>query len=132
MAVHLPAPLRKEAAQARALQVEVDVPARGGNLDLRYGEVVGANARLEGPDATLAAALGFGRAAVPALPDSGFVVRGDIPTLDLEAWLALGGAGVGGGRHHRARPRDRRPGRVVAALRRRCGSPGAAMRRARS
>lgn len=94
MAVLLPAPLRKEAAEARALQVAVDVPARGGNLELRYGAVVGANARLEGPDATLAAALGFGRAAVPALPDSGFVVRGDIPTLDLEAWLALGGAGV--------------------------------------
>jgi uncharacterized protein (TIGR02099 family) len=95
--VMLPAPLHKQAAEARELQVVVDVPARGGALAIKYGAIVDSQARLEGPGATLAVALGFGAAPLPALPAAGFVLRGDLPTLDLESWLALGGAGVGAG-----------------------------------
>lgn len=97
MAVRLPAPLAKPAAEARDLRVAVDVPGSGGMLDIRYGKVVSARARLPGPGASAAAALGFGRAATPALPEAGYVLRGDLAEMDLEAWLALGGAGVASG-----------------------------------
>ena len=81
-----PAPLRKSPASALPLELELPLGADAGPAQFTLGRVVRGQLRLPQADQTLALALGFGVAEVPALPNAGLRARGDVLALDLGGW----------------------------------------------
>jgi uncharacterized protein (TIGR02099 family) len=95
--VDLPAPLGKAAADATALRVERRLIGSDGRRDAIVADYGGmlravAHRRIAPQDTTVERALvTLGRAAAkPAEPtEAGIVIRGDVPVLDLDHWLAV-------------------------------------------
>lgn len=101
MAVSLPAPLAKDAGEAVPLAMDFEFP-REGITDWRadYGDRLAAALRFSTSEGGLAFQRGLVAAGADAttLPQApGLHLSGHVPTLDLDAWLALetGGGGRG-------------------------------------
>lgn len=104
LAVRLPAPLGKGPEQARPLRLTLrDDEAGGGALEVRYAAggasggaaLVAKVAGLGASQPRVGVYLGNGETEPPAEP--GIVLRGNLPSLDLDAWSRLADAGEEGG-----------------------------------
>lgn len=86
LALDLPAPLGKAAAQSMALQVEHQADADGGDrIKARYGHLAQINAWLpRSGEARVNLHLGAGEASEPTAP--GLWVNGNLRFLDLDTW----------------------------------------------
>ncbi len=85
MRLDLPAPLGKQAAQARALSITLPLGQSPGPLHLRYGKTLDARFSLDGRRGELRYARGQAR-----LPrKNGFRVLAQVETLDIGAWRDL-------------------------------------------
>ncbi len=109
LAVDLPAPLGKNAAQSVALNVVKQPAGKGGEkggergqekgpdiLTARYGDILSARAKL--PDkaaAQISVRLGPGEAPPPS--EAGVTISGVLRALDLDAWRSLDLPAGGGG-----------------------------------
>ncbi|MBX3725055.1 MAG: TIGR02099 family protein [Xanthomonadales bacterium] len=89
IALRLPAPLAKEADSVLPLRLQTGLAEVDRRIDLRLGPLLRLRARLPGPGQPLAGALALGGAEPEQIPDSGFVVTGQVPALDLSGWLAF-------------------------------------------
>ncbi len=91
VASRLPPPFDKAAAAAVPLSITRD--ERSGALALRYGGVLAGRLALAGDGRVERAGfrLGGGEAELPA---SGIVLRGGLPSVDLDAWRRLGAGGT--------------------------------------
>jgi uncharacterized protein (TIGR02099 family) len=99
MQLDLPAPLRKEAAAALPLHMQLDLPAAGHELRLALGDVLQARARLpQGTARPLAANIVLGGAMPATVPAAGIHISGHAAMLDVSEWArrALAGTGDGG------------------------------------
>jgi uncharacterized protein (TIGR02099 family) len=97
MALDLPAPLRKDAASALPVRVQVGLPVIGAPLEIEIGQLLRARARLPTLERPFSAYVAMGVAEAGAPPASGLRVRGDAAALDFGGWAALGAAGPGAG-----------------------------------
>lgn len=100
IAIELPAPLAKPAAQALPFRLDLELPAAGRPFTASLGNLLAANGVLPGADRPFAARLEFGTAAAAQPPPAqGITIGGRTPVLDAGAWLdlAVGGAGTTSG-----------------------------------
>jgi uncharacterized protein (TIGR02099 family) len=97
MALDLPAPLRKDAASALPVRVQVGLPVLDAPLEIELGHLLRARARLPGTDRPFAASVAMGIAEPGTPPARGLRVRGDAAALDIGGWAALAADGGGGG-----------------------------------
>jgi uncharacterized protein (TIGR02099 family) len=97
MALDLPAPLRKDAASALPVRVQVGLPVLGAPLEIEVGQLLRARARLPALDRPFAAYVAMGMAEAGTPPARGLRVRGDAAALDIGGWAALGASGTGAG-----------------------------------
>ncbi|WP_347252819.1 YhdP family protein [Dokdonella sp.] len=95
IAIDLPAPLAKAAADVRPFSLSLDIPpldrpftASLGNLHVR--------GRIPGPTSTLAVRADFGDARNSVVPDHGIAIGGLVAELDLGGWMDLARAGASG------------------------------------
>jgi uncharacterized protein (TIGR02099 family) len=95
MALDFPAPLRKDADSVLPMRFEMNLPVAGTALNLSLGELMQLSARLPTAEQPAAAYIGFGVAEAHAPPERGFVIRGDVPALDMDGWLDLAGVSTG-------------------------------------
>jgi uncharacterized protein (TIGR02099 family) len=95
IALNFPAPLRKDADSVLPLRFELALPVAGSELSLSLGELMQLSARMPAVDQPAAAYIGFGVAEAQAPPERGFVIRGDVPALDMDGWLDLAGVSTG-------------------------------------
>ncbi len=94
MRLDLPAPLGKQAVQARALRIVLPLGQSPGPLHLRYGKALDARFDLDGHRGELRYARGQAR-----LPrKNGFRVLAQVETLDIGAWRELFASLAGDGR----------------------------------
>jgi len=96
----LPAPLRKSAATALPLRLELPLPVSAGELQLNLGRLMRLRGQLGDGVRPFAAVAEFGGIARPIpMPEAGIAVHGRMPSLDIGGWVAAataGGAGQGG------------------------------------
>ena len=100
IAIDLPAPLAKAAAQALPFRLDLELPTAGRAFTASLGDLVAASGYLPGPDRPFAARLEFGAtAATQPPPAHGVAISGRVPELDAGGWLdlAVGGAGATSG-----------------------------------
>jgi uncharacterized protein (TIGR02099 family) len=100
IAIDLPAPLAKPAAQALPFRLDLELPAAGRPVTAGLGNLVAATGVLPAVDRPFAARLEFGTAAATQPPPAlGITIGGHMPVLDAGAWLdlAVGGAGATSG-----------------------------------
>ncbi len=95
-AIVLPAPLAKPKADAMPLHLEAPLPARGGEVTLRLGEVMRLRGRI-GADDAMTGLIQLGAGPALALPTQGLVVRGTAAQLDAAGWIAFAAKGEGAG-----------------------------------
>ena len=95
IAIELPAPFAKAAAQAMPFQLELELPQAGKPFDARLGDLVHARGVLPAVDRAFAAHLAFGGAAADAPSVQGVRVTGHVPLLDAGAWMELAGDAAG-------------------------------------
>lgn len=94
----LPAPLRKSAATPLPLRVDLPLPASAGALELSLGRLLRLRGRLADGQRPFAAVAEFGSAGAGGqIPESGIVVRGQAPSLDIGGWVAAATGGGEGG-----------------------------------
>lgn len=95
-AIGLPPPLRKPAAAAWPVQVDLSLPLAQGEVAVDLGDVLSLRSRGSGPQAGVQLRLGGGAAAAPS--GSGLWIDGRVPQLDPLDWSAvLAGGGSRGG-----------------------------------
>jgi uncharacterized protein YhdP len=94
-AIDLPAPLRKDAASALPVRVDLTLPFAGSAVNVKLGELMQLRARIPGDDLGFAAGLTLGTGEPPNVPASGISVRGAVTALDVGGWLGLAGGGIG-------------------------------------
>ncbi|MGP1665322.1 MAG: YhdP family phospholipid transporter, partial [Rhodanobacter sp.] len=88
MALALPAPLNKPPDTELPLQLSMDLPMDGSDLQLALGSQLRAHFRLaNGPGKPLAAVLAFGDQMPQTLPLEGLRVRGHAAQLDVTGWV---------------------------------------------
>jgi uncharacterized protein (TIGR02099 family) len=109
MAIHLPQPLAKPAAQAVPLRLDLrPVPGRTGNSELamQYGGLLNARYLLKrGPDGMEVQAGTIGMQQTASMPASGVSAALTLDRFDLDAWRAvLAGIGPRGGGGNAAKP----------------------------
>lgn len=95
IAIDLPAPFAKTAAQAMPFQLELELPQAGKPFDARLGNLVHARGVLPAADRAFAADVAFGGAAADAPRAQGLRVTGRMPVLDAGAWMELAGDAAG-------------------------------------
>ncbi|MBP6595933.1 MAG: TIGR02099 family protein [Arenimonas sp.] len=93
-AITLPAPLAKPESEAIPLHLEAPLPVRGGDVNLRLGDVMRLRGRMGGDDA-MTGLIQFGAGPALALPEQGLVVRGAAAQLDAAGWIAFAAKGEG-------------------------------------
>lgn len=93
IAITLPAPLAKPAAQPLPLHLAVALPFAGHTLRARLGSLLAARVRIPAQGAAVAV-LALDGAALPAYPAAGISVAGHAAALDLSGWAlhGIGGA----------------------------------------
>lgn len=93
----LPAPLRKSAATALPLRLELPLPVNAGEMQLNLGRLMRLRGQLGDGVRPFAAVAEFGGIARPmALPEAGIAVHGRMPSLDIAGWVAAAAAGDAG------------------------------------
>ena len=98
IALDLPAPLDKSAADSLPLHLDLSLPTAAGDLRLTLGQVVRGHLRLpdEAAGQTLAGTLAFGDQMPQTLPSRGLAIRGHAARLDVAGWVQRTMAGAGG------------------------------------
>ena len=94
LAVNLPAPLGKPAAEARALRIDTEPGPGAWRVRFDYGEDLRGVVLVDpaaDPPAVLRGGIRFG-GGEPELHDTGVALRGTVPELPLDAWLTTLGA----------------------------------------
>ncbi|MDE2244856.1 MAG: TIGR02099 family protein [Xanthomonadaceae bacterium] len=93
IAITLPAPLAKPAAQPLSLHLAVALPFAGHTVRAQLGSLLAAQVRIPAQGAAVAA-LALGGAALPAYPAAGISVAGHAATLDISGWALHGMGGA--------------------------------------
>jgi len=104
MAIALPAPLNKSAAQLRGLVVETALPRTANTtFNVKYGDFfksvfsVNKNNVLERGEVRLGSGTGDGAGGNITLPSvPGWRITGELPAFSITEWLGLSGAGIEG------------------------------------
>ncbi|HEY0198823.1 MAG TPA: YhdP family protein [Rhodanobacter sp.] len=97
IALDLPTPLHKDAAQSLPLHLGMRLPVSGSDLQIALGDVMRARFRLAGnPQQPLAATLAFGNQMPQTLPSRDLRVLGHASQLDVTGWVQRVAAGKGG------------------------------------
>lgn len=115
IAVDLPAPLGKSAAEQRPLQLSIPIRETGtGPATLRYGDNLRARLAFK-PNSleVVSAAVQLG-AGEPRLPQRGLVIRGALETIDLNGWQPPAETGASSAQNLSLRLLDVHFGRVRA------------------
>lgn len=89
VAVELPAPLAKPAADALPLSMYIGLPFSGARLDVQAGNLLHLHGRLASDSRKFAARVSFGSDSTKPLPQAGFAVGGHVEALDLSGWMQL-------------------------------------------
>jgi uncharacterized protein (TIGR02099 family) len=102
IALDLPVPLLKNAAQSLPLHLSMGLPVSGSDLQLAVGQVLRGHLRLPTdtvPAHPLAGTFAFGDQMPGELPAAKLRIRGHAEQLDVTGWVqrAVGGAGGGDG-----------------------------------
>lgn len=96
----LPAPLRKSAATALPLRLDMTLPAAAGALELSLGRLLRLRGRMADGGRPFAAVAEFGGSGLSQpIPEAGIAVYGQAPSLDIGGWVAAatnGDTGRGG------------------------------------
>lgn len=95
-ALHLPAPLDKDAGVALASTVDIALPLQRGEIRIALGQRMGLRARSDNGRTGVRIALGSDTVDAPP-PASGLVVGGRTPSLDALDWIGLATGGDNGG-----------------------------------
>jgi uncharacterized protein (TIGR02099 family) len=96
-----PVPMKKAAAMALPLNVQLGLPVNGNRLDVSLGDTMRAHMRLaDGADRPMAAAIVFGGTMPAYLPVKGLNISGHTQDLDVSGWVqyvvgSSGGEGPG-------------------------------------
>lgn len=93
IAITLPAPLAKPAAQPLSLHLAVALPFAGHTVRAQLGSLLAAQVHIPAQGAAVAA-LALDGAALPAYPAAGISVAGHAATLDLSGWALHGMGGA--------------------------------------
>lgn len=96
IALDLPAPLHKDAAQSLPLHVSMNLPVSGSDLQISLGDAMRARFRLANAQRPLAATLAFGNQMPQSLPDRDLRILGHAAQLDVTGWVQRVAAGRGG------------------------------------
>ena len=108
MALNVPVPLKKSAAEALPLHLVLTLPLQGADLKVALGEQARGHLRLADGSKPLAGTLAFGTQMPMELPAQGLRIRGHAAKLDVTGWVqqaialasgsgtAAGGAGAAG------------------------------------
>lgn len=102
-ALDVPVPLKKDAATALPLHLELALPLSGADLKVMLGERARAHLRLADGGKPLAGTLAFGTQMPTELPVQGLRIRGHAARLDVTGWvqqaiaLAAGSSGAASG-----------------------------------
>ena len=103
MALDVPVPLKKDAATALPLHLELALPLNGADLKVALGERARGHLRLADGSKPLAGMLAFGTQTPAELPAQGLRIRGHAAKLDVTGWvqqavaLTAGSSGAAGG-----------------------------------
>lgn len=97
IALDLPAPLHKSAAERLPLQLSLGLPIDGGDLRLGLGDVLHGHLRLADDSRPLAGTLMFGQRVPQTLPERDLRIRGHAVNFDATGWVAWIAAGSGAG-----------------------------------
>ena len=87
IAIDLPAPLNKAAADTLPLRLVFGLPFLGASLDASLGDILNLHGRLPTPTLPFAANAIFGGEASDVLPKSGFAIGGAAHEVDLSGWM---------------------------------------------
>jgi uncharacterized protein (TIGR02099 family) len=100
IALDLPAPLHKLAAESLPLHLSMGLPVSGSDLQLAVGQVLRGHLRLPTdtqPATPLAGTFAFGDQMPTEVPTAKLRVRGHADQLDVTGWVQRAAAGAGGG-----------------------------------
>lgn len=99
VAIDLPAPLQKAAAETLPFALTLGMPFAGGSIDLHIADWLHMRGRLATSLQPFAARVDLGAPSDAALPAAGFFIAGSVARLDLTGWLdfSIGGSGGGSG-----------------------------------
>lgn len=97
IAIELPQPLAKSAADALAFHLDLPLPYAGQLFQGRLGDVAGINGRLPGGSRAFAARVDLGAQAPAEPPAEGVVIGGRTSLLDAGGWIDVVTQGPDGG-----------------------------------
>jgi len=97
VAIELPAPLQKAAADTLPLALTLGMPFAGGSIELHIADWLHLRGRLATALQPFAARIDLGAPSGAALPAAGFYIAGSVPRMDLTGWLDFSMSGSGGG-----------------------------------
>ncbi len=99
IAITLPAPLRKDAAERLPLDLQLALPLESGELDLRLGRLLRLRGRAGAagadPNGAFTGVALFGDAPEATAPARGLHIAGQVPVLDAAAWGAVAAGDTG-------------------------------------
>lgn len=95
IALRLPAPLDKPAAQALALELRADLPTEQGRVELRLGDLLSLRGQVR-EGRPFNGSLQFGPGELAPAPAQGLGVRGRVPVLDGTGWITFSSSAEGG------------------------------------
>ena len=87
MALDVPVPLKKSAAETLPLHLVLTLPLQGADLKLALGEEARGHLRLADGGKPLAGTLAFGTQMPMELPAQGLRIRGHAAKLDVTGWV---------------------------------------------
>lgn len=96
-AITLPAPLRKAADEQLPLDLHVGLPLDESGVRLRLGNLLQVEGRFDASSGFSGQAI-FGTAHEPGRPAAGLLIAGQVPVLDVAAWLSALGDTAGAGK----------------------------------
>ncbi|MEO6076836.1 MAG: YhdP family protein, partial [Dokdonella sp.] len=95
--IELPAPIGKEAATPRSLDIVLPLPAEGHEYRLDYDGVLTHVGRVTRADQPYAARFDLGSKSAGPMPEAGIVIGGRARELDATGWIAFAVGLTGGG-----------------------------------